>query len=592
MLITTMREWYGVRQALADLRADERFAIDTETTGLRPWGDTVLRGISLYLRGETYYVPLTHPGSWNMPYWDGIKDGIASCKAMPILHNANYDRAILERAGIMLPAHYRDTQILAWLEDENRPKGLKKLGEQLFGISAAEEQKALKLMMRGESKTENYATLRRQGLSVADAKAQSQSTKKTWADLTAEEIAPYAEQDARLTYDLYDHLLADNEYGVVEPAVQRMHDLQDVVYRMVRRGIQIDPLTVAHYRSKAIWEAEQISKQFDINLDSPKQIAKLVYQDWGLKITERTEKGEPSTSRMALEGMAGQHAGLDLILAYRRWVKAVSTYYDPFLEAMDEAARIHPSVNVVGTVTGRFSYSDPNLQTIPRDGTISGVKDCFVARPGKILVSYDLKQAELRFMASLSGETGLISALAMGRDLYAEVAEAIGTTRQIGKSLVLSWPYGVGPVKFAKSAGITAKLAKEIINGFESAYPNLSSTMSKLSMHAECYGRLPLIGPGHFRRFTGPTLMWPIPGYTALNAACQNGVAHVMGDVMVHGEAEWRDLDADLVLQVHDSLVLEVVPGTEELLLATLQRVLDEVNPISMPLIWEAKVGV
>src|SRR4029077_18565479 len=121
---------------------------------------------------------------------------------------------------------------------------------------------------------------------------------------------------------------------------------------------------------------------FTVNLDSPKQLAKLVYQDWGLKCTERTEKGEPSTSRAALEALAGQHAGLDEILAYRRWHKAVSTYFDPFLAAMDGEARIHPRVNCVGTVTGRFSYSDPNLQTIPRDGTISGIKDCFVARPG------------------------------------------------------------------------------------------------------------------------------------------------------------------------------------------------------------------
>lgn len=591
MIVNNQNNYYLCMMALHSLRESERFAIDTEATGLRPWGDTQLRGISMAIRGETYYWPVTHPDSVNWPI-DNLATNLAKCKAMPILHNANYDRAILERAGILLASHYRDTQILGWLTDENRPKALKKLGEYFFGIDAAEEQKALKILMKGESKTQNYARLRAGGMSVADAKAQSQTTKKTWADLTAEEIANYAEQDARLTSDLYDRLVTDAEYGVVECAVQRLHDLQNVVYRMVRRGAQIDPDMVDRRRSIALSEMAVIAKQFSINLDSPKQIAKLVYEDWGLKIAERTEKGEPSTSRVALEALAGKHTGLDLILAYRRWGKAVSTYYDPFLEAMDGQARIHPSVNCVGTVTGRFSYSDPNLQTIPRDGTISGVKECFVASPGKILVSYDLKAAELRFMASLSGEQALIGALERGDDIYQLTADRIGTTRQIAKSLVLSWPYGVGPVKFSRASGLSVKASREIIAGFESTYVDLASTMSKLSQHADFYGRLPLLSPGRFRRFSSPSLPWPVPGYTALNAACQGGVADFMGDIMIAVEPYAEALGADLVLQVHDSLVFEAVPGTEHVISTELHRLADELNPLTMPLVWTMNSGV
>lgn len=597
MLIQSMKEWYALRHKLADLRADERFAIDTETTGLRPWGDTKLRGISLYVRGETYYVPLSHPHSWNLPYRDGIVDALASCKAMPVLHNANYDRAILEaNLGLVPFERYRDTVLISWLEDENRTKQLKELGSWFFGIDAKAEQVALKQMMKGRSTAECYKELRANGLPVAEAREQSrlmaQQSKRTWADLTAEEIAPYAEQDARLTYNLYDRLLSDNEYGVVETAVGRLHDLNDTVYRMVKRGVQINPEEVIRQREEALDAMTDISLRFDVNLDSPKQLVQLIYGDWGLPVKERTEKGEPSTSRLALEALAGLHPGLDEILQYRRLGKAVGTYFDPFLEAADGSSRIHPSVNVVGTVTGRFVYNDPNLQTIPREGTIAGIKDCFVGAPGKILVSYDLKSAELRFMASLSNETALIEALTRGDDIYQFTADRIGVTRQVAKSLVLAWPYGVGPVRFSRGSGLTTKESRAVITYFERTYPALTATMSKLSTYADLNRRLPLLEPGRFRRFTSPSLQWPVPAYTALNAACQGGVADFMGNVMIHVEEYAEAIGADLVLQVHDSLVFEVVPGTESMLCTELHRLADELNPISMPLVWSMSYGL
>jgi DNA polymerase-1 len=488
--------------------------------------------------------------------------------------------------------NYRDTVILSWLQDENRTKQLKELGSLFFGQDAKAEQAALKQMMRGETKTECYARLRAQGLPVAEAREKSVATKRTWADLTAQEIAPYAEQDAKHTYDLYDRLLSEAEYDNVSVAVPRMHDLNNVVYRMVKTGVQIDPTAVEKQKFIALREMLKISDRFDVNLDSPKQLSKLIYEDWGLPIKERTDKGEPSTARAALEAMAGSHPGLDEILQYRRLAKSISTYYLPFLDTMDELFRIHPSVNCVGTVTGRFTYSDPNLQTIPRDGTIAGIKECFVATPGKRLWSYDLKSAELRFMASLAGETSLIDALARGEDIYQLTADRIGTSRQVAKSLVLSWPYGVGAVKFSRASGLTVKESRAVIKEFELSYPNLAGTMSKLSMYADIHHRLPLLEPGRFRRFTSPSLQWPVPSYTALNAACQGGVADTMGNVMIEAESYAEANGCSLVLQVHDSLVFEVPIGLENDLLVYLQQVLDRVNPLSMPLVWEMKQGV
>lgn len=595
MLIQSPQDYNECLLALQALKPGERFAIDTETTGLRPWKDTALRGISLWIKGATYYWPVSHPQSTNWSPANLVKL-LNETQGLPILHNANFDRAVLESIGVRPFETYRDTQILAWLEDENRPKGLKKLGELMFGIDASEEQRALKALFKGRNTSECYKELRANGVPVAEAKERakqmSAESKRTWKDLTATEIAAYAEQDAKLTNDVYLQLLADREYQIIEPAVQRMHDLQDVVYRMVKRGVQVNPAEIHRQKLNAEGTMNQIAARFDVNLDSPMQLAKLIYEDWGLPLKEKTESGKPSTSRAALEAMAGMHAGLDEILQYRRCAKAVGTYYLPLLDSMDEAFRIHPHVNCVGTVTGRFSYSDPNLQTIPRDGTIAGIKDCFVARPGKFLVSYDLKSAELRFMASLAGEQGLIEALEAGVDVYQLTADHIGTTRQVGKGLVLSWPYGVGPVKFSRASGISVKESREVIAGFEQAYPSLTNTMSRLSHYADINGRLPLLQPGRFRRFTGPSLAWPVPSYTALNAACQGGVADFMGNVMISIEEYAEAIGAELVLQVHDSLVFEVEPGTEHMLSTELHRVGDECNPLSMPLVWEMKPGL
>lgn len=621
MLVTNEEEYRAVWTAVARLDAGEELAIDTETTGLKPYLDTELRGISLAFLGETRYVPVSHPGSWNVPDLRPLAAALSTTKALPLLHNAKYDFAVLERAMRWSPpARYRDTQILAWLTDENRRHGLKALGSYFFGEDEAGEQKALKALMKGVTKAEAYKQLREEGLSVAEAKALSgelsAGSKRTWADLTAEEIAPYAEQDASLTLRLYRRLLLDPEMEAVAPAVQHRHDFQDVIYRMERVGVAVDEGRILTARERNARRAAEIEAQFDVNLGSAKQLARLVYEDWGLPIHERTDGGQPSTSREALEALAGSHEGLDLILEHRRLTKANATYFDALLENLDPTGRIHAWFNTVGTVTGRLSSSGPNLQTIPRDDTLPEVRAVFCAGEGYELVSFDLKQAELRFMAALAREHEMMEALEAGRNLYVETADAVicspSCTKSaegkclahytFGKALVLSWPYGVGPRKFArnftKGTGrlVTAadvRLAKQMIGGFEDKYPNLAQAMGNLAAYADTTGRLQHLQPGYFSRFTSPAIPYPIPGYTALNRLCQGGVAHFIGNVMGELESPLSDLGGRIVLQVHDNVVCEVPPGVAGQVHTLIQRIGDNLNPLSdMPLRWDAKSGL
>lgn len=679
-LVTNLGELVVVLRDLVSLGAHEVVAIDTETTGLALYTGDVLRGVSVAYRDKSAYISVTHPDSWNVPphLHRALSDALSThLFALPVFWNAKFDFHALELGlGWPIPERYVDAQAIYWLLDENQPKSLKKAGARLFGTDADAEQRALKAMMRGESQADAYKRLRialaerlaahkdqcvdtackheafREAAAVTKERAKREAAPgRTWANLTAEEIAPYAEQDTVLTKALYEWETRESapDYAKVEPAVDTHLRLIRVVQRMERRGLGVDLEQVRELREHNLARMAEIEAAFPVNLASPAQLGRLIYDEWQLPVQERTETGAPSTSRDALEALEALHDGVDLILEYRRRSKLVSGYCDTLIQRTDSDGRVHASFRTTGTVTGRLSCNDPNLMTVPRDaegggaGILAAIRSCFVPAPGFELWSYDLSQAELRYAASLSKDAALRDAIESG-DVYQATADAVFCTetcqhsekgkcavhRPKAKALVLAYPYGVKARKFArmmlKGTGRLPKecpfwahkrdwdsgfcfdcgdvvrhkscnrcdscAAKVILDGFETKYPNLADTMSRLAKYANSTGVLPLLHPGRFRRHKSPALMFPIPGYTALNSANQAGVAGVMTDVMICSERDTDRLGAHLVLQVHDSLVYEVPPGQADALRLILQSVLNRVNPIDMPLYWEAKQGV
>lgn len=671
-LVTSVAEFAAVAREVMALPSDELVAVDTETTGVKLFNGDVLRGVSLAWRDSSAYVALSHPDSWNLPekYWPAFRELLQNMWALPLLWNAKFDMHSLQQGlGVEPWERYVDVMALYWLLDENEPKALKKAGARLFGTDADAEQRALKALMKGETQADCYKRLRDELRErgerepAADtkerAKALVSGSKRGWADLTAAEIADYAEQDTVLTRRIYEWVLAQDEYQRIEPAVDMHHRLIRVVQRMERRGVGVDLDKVKAGRERCELRMAEIEDQFrrggpfdhgrddsdGTNLSSPSQLARLIYEDWGLPVHERTDSGAPSTSRAALEENEG-HSGIDLILEHRRLGKAKSAYFDSLLERADPEGRVHASFNTTGTVTGRLSCNEPNLMTIPREGPLSAVRECFVPAEGYELWSFDLSQAELRFAAALSRDAALRAAIEAG-DVYQATADSIfctsscprdekgkcSTHRPTAKALVLAYPYGVRARKFARmmlrgtgrlprecpawthpkeretwsctacsTATRTVKHrkceecdacgAQVILDDFEGRYVNLSSTMKRLAQHAEKTGRLPLLHPGRFRRFRSPALEWPVPPYTALNSADQGGVAGLMTDVMVCSEPATNRLGARLVLQVHDSLVYELVPGTAEKVHRVLQSAVDAANPLDIRLPIEAKPGV
>ncbi len=583
MLVRDAEEF---NQALDWVVTSDTLAIDTETTGLHPYQEDRLTGISVAGRDHltrepwSFYLPVGHAPS-EVKNWDPVPlialiDQSARWGRRHLYHHGKFDWAFMAEAypgDLYLPGNLHDTKVCAWLADENQRSGLKEQAALWWGEDARAEQKALRALLRGG---------------------------KSWADLTAPDIAEYAEKDAVLTAQLFEHQAEHADFS--RDALEREHAVQRSLYRMIRTGIRVDASAIERQESQARLALSAVESKFEgVNLDSPKQLAKLLYEDWSLECPQRTPSGAPSTSRAVLETLEGQHPGVAAIMEQRRLRKALSAYYAPLRDRLGRDGRIHPWFSSTSTVTGRFSCSDPNLQTIPRGDTLAGVRDVFVPAEGYELWEYDLSSAELRVIAGFANEPGMISALEEGRDLHGETAASIfgpdftGLQRRLAKNLNYGFAYGIGPEKFATYivAGTgkpvtpaVVAAARQILDGYRRTYPRLVRLMSHLESVARSEGRIPLHVDGRFRHFRSPGVQ--VGYYTALNAIVQGGIGEFMKEVMVNVEPELKLAGARLCLQVHDSLVIEVPPGSGRFIAGVLQRIADDLHPFRMRMLWDA----
>lgn len=605
---------------LRALTADDALAIDTETTGLNIYGNDTLTGISLAYEGAAWYIPIANPCGITM----GIAEfgrliaAINDTKAIQVYHHAPFDWTVLARYTARqerlycplfhVPQRVWDTQVGAWLTDENQRVGLKEQGAFWFGEDARAEQTAMKELFKGRTLKDCVDELydaykaaddpRTKKSLQEEAKALQAASRRTWATLRATEIGPYAEQDANLTLRLYELQRVDEVN--VTPDIDREMAFQGVIYRMIQTGIRVDLDKAQSQLEVAEKRQAEIATTFDVNLGSATQVAEMIYDDWGLECRHKTKGGARSVAKDALEELEGDHPGIEDILEHRQLAKAMSAYYRPFLERADEHGRLHAWFSSTRTVTGRLSSSKPNLQTIPREDTLVGVRDVFIPEDGMELWEYDLVAAELRVMASFAKEETMMSALIEGRDLHSETATSIfgpdftGLQRRLAKNLTYGFAYGIQAPKFATYivAGTgkvvtdqTVAQAAHILDGYRRTYPRLVTLMLGLEKVARRDGRLPLHIPGRYRRFRGPGYSGRY--YTALNAIVQGGIGEFMKDIMLRVEQELPL--ARLCLQVHDSLVFEVHPGTGQQVGAVLQSLADEISPFPMPMKFEGK---
>lgn len=582
-------------------------ALDTETTGLRPFqGD---RATIVSLADDEH-------GAWALPAGDEaarvVREAVDAGRLI-LMHNSVFDRAVLAASfGIEIPdAQVYDTQGVDWMLDENQDHRLKEgIGTRLFGVDAKAEQEAMRELKRGRKIEDVYRELRevenvkpradreRAPATRARAKDIADASKRTWAELGYDDevFRDYAIQDARLTLDIYHwQQLALEQDGFVAADLEREQRIAGFAYRLQRTGVRVDGERAQQELEKAEARIAELSGPFEgVNLKSTKQMAELLYDTWGLECPKLTKAGARSSDKEAME-MLSYDPRIRGLQEFRSVVKQVDAYYLPLLDRLSPDGRIHPSFNPFRTVTGRFSCSGPNLQTIPRESTAAAIRQVFIPADGCELTEFDLSQIEVRIAADLSKEPALLDVYARGGDIYQEMADAIGITRQEAKEVILSAQYGVG----AKTLSITLTIrtgkkwteaqAKAILKAFWKTYPLLNRVMRGLSSLAERHGFVPLgrAWPGRRRLYRSPAVKWP-KYYSALNARIQGPAAEFLKDVALELEPAIAHLGT-MVLTVHDSFVIEHSPGAAPEIARILEEITRALSPFGIETPWEAK---
>lgn len=609
---------------LSELPYGTPVAVDCETTGLYPHEHDVIRGVSIAFRtsyeGEqgrlhSFFIPVGYPDrldNLNEPDIRRVFHALKERKPRLIFHHGKFDFTFLRQlptdtdASVFFawpdPHDWWDTKVVAWLLDENMPTGLKEQAAHWWGEDQKDEQTKVKALIKERG---------------------------GWDKLTPADTAQYAAKDAEQTLRLYEHQLERVDghpsiLGVVRPAIVRELAVQALLARIERTGILVDAPLIEKMRDEAAAACEEIEAHFldvefvaetlglhedflngtlsvfkkGVNINSPQQLARYLYDGLGLKCPRKTKSGGRSTDRATLE-LLPETPEMVMLLKHRRLKKALTGYLRPLLERIGHDGRVHPTFWSVGTVTGRFSCSGPNLQTIPRADTLKGVRDVFIAEDGFELWEYDLQAAEKRVLAGMSGEQLIIDVLEQGLDVHSMLAERVfgpdftGLQRRSAKNIGYGFDYGLSsPTTAAKYIGgdNAVELASITLAELRAMYPAVVALMKRTERRFKKELFLPIhdtAWPGRFRRLATPAKVKPL-SFTGLNAQIQGGIGELMKDVMLEVEEPLAFWGASICLQVHDSLVIELPEGTGPYVHGVLNGALERLNPFAMPMMFEA----
>ena len=436
----------------------------------------------------------------------------------------------------------------------------------------------------------------------------------TFDKVPLEQAAHYAAEDADITLRLH-HALAPKlaEHPSLVALYREMElPLVPVLARIERTGVRIDAdmlATQGRELGRIVEETEaaafaEAGREF--NLGSPRQIGEIFFDEKRYPIIAKTKTGQPSTAENVLEQLAHDHELPKLILRHRSLTKLMGTYIDALPERIDAASgRVHTSYHQAVTSTGRLSSSDPNLQNIPvRTEEGRRIREAFVAAPGYRLLAADYSQIELRIMAHLSGDPGLVHAFENGLDVHrATAAEVFGVAiadvaaeqRRVAKTTNFGLIYGMSSFGLAKQLGMTRGEAQEFIDVYFARYPGVRRYMDDTRASAKERGYVETV---FGRRLYLPDInarngsLRQYAERTAINAPLQGTAADIIKRAMIAVDA-WladEDVDARIIMQVHDELVLEVRQGELDAVGEEVRRLMREAASLAVPL--EVDVGI
>ena len=546
---------------LEKLENSPLIAVDTETTSL-DYMIADLVGISIAVEpGNAAYIPFGHDYlgaplqlSKEMVL-NALKPILENPQIKKVGQNLKYDMSVLAQQGIDLRGVAFDTMLESYVLDS---------------VATRHDMDSL---------AQHY--LDKQTISFTDIAGKGAS-QLTFNQIALDQAGPYAAEDADITLRLHKALWPQVKAQLpLKTLFQEVElPLIKVLSKIERAGALVDD-TLLFQQSQELAErlAELEAQAWDLagqqfNLASPKQLAEILFEKLEIPVVKKTAKGAPSTKEEVLQELALDYPLPKVLLEHRGLAKLKSTYTDKLPTMINRTTkRIHTSYHQAGTATGRLSSSDPNLQNIPiRTAEGRRVRQAFIAPPGHRLIAADYSQIELRIMAHLSGDENLLKAFDQGQDVHrATAAEVFGVNlaqvttdqRRSAKAINFGLIYGMSAFGLARQLNISRKQAAEYIDLYFARYPGVQNYMNQVRHSAAENGYVET----HFgRRLYLPEInssngmRRQAAERTAINAPMQGTAADIIKLAMINVD-NWlqsRQLKSQMIMQVHDELVLEV----------------------------------
>ncbi len=581
-------------QWLERLENAELFAFDTETTSL-DYSKAKIVGVSFAVTpGKAAYIPLAHdyPGVPDQLNRTGILEKLRPLLENPdkakLGQNLKYDAHVLANHGITLRGIAHDTMLESYVLNSTATKhNMDDLAKEYLGVT-----------------TIHYEDVAGKG-----------AKQIPFQEVSLEQAAPYAAEDADITLRLHQVLMAKLEQ---QPTLHKLYTeieipLINVLARIERNGVLIDTVMLSQQSLELANHIVSIEQQAHdlaghiFNLGSPKQIQDILYDQQKLPVIKKTPKGQPSTDESVLQELAIDYPLPKLILDYRSLSKLKSTYTDKLPQQVDEkTGRVHTSYHQAVAATGRLSSSDPNLQNIPiRSEEGRKIRQAFIAPKGYKILAADYSQIELRIMAHLSADTGLLKAFSEGEDVHrATAAEVFGVSpdqvthdlRRSAKAINFGLIYGMSSFGLAQQLGLSRSQAQSYIDLYFARYPGVKNYMDNIRDQAR--------EQGYVETLFGRRLYLPeiksrnaarrqYAERTAINAPMQGTAADIIKRAMISTD-QWllqEKPEAKMIMQVHDELVFEAAEEQIDQYTAIIRTLMSSAADLNVPLVVDIGVG-
>ena len=568
---------------LTQLNKQKEFSFDTETTGLN-WMEDKLLGVSFSWKpGEAYYVIAD--------FTNQLKPVLENKQAIKIAQNLKFDLEVLGSHGVEVADNYFDTMLASYLLDPgSRGHSLDKLAFSEFGYEM---------------------------MPITDLIGPNGKNQITLEQVDIKKVSWYSCEDADMTFQLYLKLGNELRDKSIEGLFKEIEmPLIPVLIELERNGVKLDVNFLKKQSKSVKAKVAKISKEIyehsgkEFNISSPIQLKEILFDELAIPTDEiRVGKTGLSTGAAELEKIKDNHPIVPLIMEYRELTKLDSTYLAALPKLVSKKDnRLHTSFNQTITATGRLSSSEPNLQNIPtRTKLGKEVRKAFIAEPGCQILNADYNQIELRIVASLADDKKMLEAFKKGEDIHSRTAaeihgididEVTPEIRRTAKSINFGIIYGMGVFGLSLDAGISREEAKEFMDKYFDLHKNIakymeaSKQMARTQGYVETlFGRrryLPEINSGVMQIKRAAERM-------AINAPVQGTAADLMKIAMIKVSNEmkkkFKPEDYKLILQVHDSLVLEVKKSKMKQVAKVVRDVMDNVYELKAPITVDIEIG-